>query len=79
MILVEVDDLDLVVHVVERDRVVRPVQLVVIDGALVVAVHELARPGQRVDLAGIDLLADLLDQDPDVIPLGLVEDRANRS
>ena len=79
VVLVDVDDLDAVIDVVERDRVVRPVQLVVVDRALVVAVDELAGAGQRVDLAGVDLLADLLDQDPDVVPLGLVERRASRS
>src|SRR3954447_25602829 len=76
VVLVDVDDLDAVIDVVERDRVVRPVELVVVDRALVVAVDELAGAGQGVDLAGVDLVADLLDQEPDVVALGLVEGRA---
>ena len=79
VVLVDVDDLDPVIDVVERDRVVGPVQLVVVDRALVVAVDELAGAGQRIDLARVDLLADLLDQEPDVVALGLVERRASRS
>src|SRR5260370_34878601 len=75
MVLVEVDDLDIVIDVVERYGIIRPVELVVIDGALVMAVNKLARAGQRIDLAGIDLLADLLDQDPDVVALGFIENR----
>ena len=73
VVLIEVDDLDLVINVIERNRIVRPVELIVIDRALVVAMHQLAGPGERVDLAGVDLLADLLDQDPDVIALGFIE------
>src|SRR5262245_48358948 len=76
MVLVDIDHFDLVIDVIEWDRVVRPVELVVIDGALVVAVDELARACERVDLARVDLLADLLDEDADVVPLGLVERRA---
>src|SRR5271165_3213211 len=59
---------------VERNWVVRPVQFIIIHGALVVAVRELAGTGQRIDFARIDLLTDLFDQDPDVVPLGLVEE-----
>src|SRR5947208_14978285 len=76
VVLVEVDDFHLVIDVIERDRVIRPVELVVVDGALVVAMDELARAGERVDLAGVDLVADLLDEDADAVPLGLVEGRA---
>ena len=76
VVFIEVDDLNLVIDVVERNRIVRPVKLVVIDRALVVAVHQLARSGEREDLARVDLLTNLLDQDPDVIALGFIEDRA---
>ena len=76
MVLVEVDDLNLVIDVVERNRIVRPVELVVIHRALVMAVHQLAWSGEREDLARVDLLTNLLDQDPDVIALGFIEDRA---
>ena len=76
VVLVEVDDLNLVIDVVERNRIVRPVEFVVVDRALVVAVHELARSGERIDLAGVDLLTDLLDQDPNIVALGFIERRA---
>jgi hypothetical protein len=62
VILVEVNDFDLMIDVVERDRIIRPVQLVVIDRALVVTVDKLAGSGQRIDLGWIDLLTDFLDQ-----------------
>jgi hypothetical protein len=61
VILVKVDDLDLMIDVVEWDRIIRPVQLIVINRALVVAVHKLAGPGERIDLGGVDLFTDFFD------------------
>jgi hypothetical protein len=73
VVLIQEDDLHAVVEVMERDRVVGPVELVEVDRALVVAVDQLAGARQRIDLARVDLLADLLDQEPGVVALGLVE------
>jgi len=76
VILVEIDDLDLMVDMIEWDRIVGPVELVEVHGALVVAVDQLARPGEGIDLAWVDLLADLFDQDADVVALSFIEWRA---
>ena len=73
VILVEIDDLDLVVDMIEWDRIVGPVKFVEVHRALVMAVNQLARSGEGVDLAWVDLFADLFDQDADVVALGFVE------
>ena len=70
MIFVDVYDFYLVIVQVERNRVVRPVAFIVVNGALVVTVNQLARSGQRVDLVWVDRFADLFDQDLNVITMG---------
>ena len=71
-ILFNVDDFDLVMDVLERDRVVRPDDLVEVDRAFVVSMDELARTSERIDLHRIGLVGDLLDDESDVVSLDLV-------
>ncbi len=70
-ILIDINDFDFVIDVIERDGVVRPIQLVVINRALVVSMDELAGTGQRVVFHRIGLVDHLLDHDADVVSLDL--------
>jgi hypothetical protein len=73
VVFVDVYDFYLVIVQVERNRVVGPVAFIVVNGALVVTVNQLARTGQRVDLAWVDRFADLFDQNLNVITMGFVD------
>jgi hypothetical protein len=72
VVFVDVYDFYLMIVQVERNRVVRPVAFIVVNGALVVTVNQLARTGQRVNLAWVDRFANLFDQNLNVITMGFV-------
>jgi hypothetical protein len=72
VVFVDIHDFDFVIVQVERNRVVRPVAFIVINGALVVTVNQLARSSQRVDLARVDRFADLFDQNLHVVTMSFV-------
>src|SRR6056297_184561 len=73
IVLVDVNDLDSGIPGIEGNRIVRPVHLVEVDRALVVAVDQFARTCQGVDLAWVDRLADLLNHEPGIVPLDGIE------